>query len=345
MAIFISTTGDGLSRAEQSPDGSWRVERLLAGRRVHCLAKDPDNNGVLFAGVQDQGVWRSLDRGRSWQAAGLAGEVIKAIAVSPHDPATIYAGARPARLFLSRDGANTWQEVDSFHQIPGRWWWFSPAEPPFTACVQAIGVSPTNPENLLVGIEFGAVVRSTDGGATWQGHRRGALRDCHSLTFHASDGNWVYEAGGSGAGAAHSQDGGASWRQSRAGLDRHYGWACAADPQRPEVWYVSLSAGFTWAQPGVPAAHVDGHANAGIYRSAAGGDWQRLSGSSSSAGRGSLPDPLDYMAYALLTDAASPGSLWAGLSNGEVWQGSDYGDHWTKLPFSLGRIQRGLLRL
>jgi hypothetical protein len=186
-----------------------------------------------------------------------------------------------------------------------------------------------------VGIEFGAVVRSMDGGVSWQGHRRGALRDCHSLTFHPNDGSRVYEAGGSGAGVAFSEDGGVTWTQPKKGLDRFYGWACGADPIRPEVWYASLSASFTWAQPGVPAAHVDGHANAGIYRSKSGSPWELL--------RGSLPQPLDYMAYALLTNPALPGSLWAGLSNGEVWHSPDYGDSWTKLPFSLGRIQRSLV--
>jgi len=345
VEVFISTTGNGLSRAEQLPDGGWRVERTLEGRYVHCLGKDPANRSALYAGVQDQGLWRSEDGGRSWQPAGLAGQVVNSITVSPHDSATIYAGTRPAKLYLSRDGALTWREIESFQRVPGRWWWFSPSGSPFTAMVQAIGVSPTDPDNLVVGIEFGAVVRSIDGGQTWQGHRRGALRDCHSLTFHTSDGGWVYEAGGTGAGVAFSNDGGASWQQPRGGLDRHYGWACAADPERPEVWYASLSAGFTWAQPGIPAAHVDGHANAAIYRSVEGGAWERLGSSPSRAGRGSLPEPLNYMAYALLTDAGSPGSLWAGLSNGEVWESSDYGDVWIKLPFSLGGIQRSLVRL
>jgi hypothetical protein len=29
-------------------------------------------------------------------------------------------------------------------------------------------------------------------------HRKGALRDCHSLKFHTTNGNWAYEAGGNG---------------------------------------------------------------------------------------------------------------------------------------------------
>jgi len=334
MTVFIAVTGDGLTRAEQDPGGSWSVDHLLPGRSVHCLARDPAHPEVLYAGIQDNGIWRSVDAGRIWQPAGLEGLVIKSVTVSPHDPAVIYAGSLSARLYRSEDRAQTWNELEGFQKVPGRWWWFSPAESPFKACIQAVGISPANPDILVVGIEFGAVVRSIDGGRTWQGHRRGALRDCHSLSFHPSDGNFVYEAGGTGAGAAFSQDAGDTWKQPKQGLDRHYGWACAVDPQRPELWYASLSASFTWAQPGVPAAHVDGHANAGIYRFT-GGTWELIGGG--------LPQPLDYMAYALLTDPAEPGSIWAGLSNGEVWHSPDRGDSWQKLPFSLGSIQRSLV--
>jgi len=171
-------------------------------------------------------------------------------------------------------------------------------------------------------------VRCQDGGKTWSNHRKGAIRDCHGLTFHATHGDWVYEAGASLVGAAVSRDGGVTWRQPRKGLKHHYGWACAADPERPEVWY--LSAGpFGWR--GEPQAHVDGEANAAIYRSAGGASWERLNGG--------LPQPLDYMAYALVTDPAAPGHLYAGLSSGEVWHTADYGDSWAKLPFSMGRIR------
>jgi photosystem II stability/assembly factor-like uncharacterized protein len=196
--------------------------------------------------------------------------------------------------------------------------------------VQAIALSPTDPEVMLVGIEFGAVVRSTDGGKTWAGHRKGALRDCHSLTFHAVDGDWAYEAGGTGGGAAVSRDGGETWRQPRAGLDRHYSWAVAADPARPGVWYVSVS-------PGPGKAHSAGNAQAYIFRSSGGAAWQRLGGG--------LPQPLDHMAYALLTDPAAPGHLYAGLSNGDVWGSTDHGDTWRKLSFNLGGIHRTLIML
>jgi hypothetical protein len=51
------------------------------------------------------------------------------------------------------------------------------------------------------------------------------------------------------------------------------------------------------------------------------------------------------MPYALFTDPAALGDLYAGLSNGEVWQGRNYGDEWRQLPVQLGRIARTLIAI
>jgi photosystem II stability/assembly factor-like uncharacterized protein len=179
---FIATTGRGLARAERKTDGEWTVEFLLKEQDVRCLACDPLNPDAIYAGTQGAGVLRSDDRGKTWQPVGLAGQTVKALAASPHQWGTVYAGTKPPYLFVSRDGGENCVELEGFRRIPGRWWWFSPAEKPGTAYVQAIALSPTNPNVILAGIELGAVVRSSDGGRTWSRHRRGAVRDCQSQT-------------------------------------------------------------------------------------------------------------------------------------------------------------------
>jgi photosystem II stability/assembly factor-like uncharacterized protein len=309
----------------------------LSGSDVRCLATDPHQPGVVYAGTQGQGILRSTDRGQSWQPLGLEGIIIKSLALSPTEPGLLYAGAKsPATIYASRDGGENWSELEGFREIRGRSLWFSPAEPPFSAYVQAISVSPEDPNHLVAGIEFGAVIRSEDGGQTWSNHLKGSLRDCHSLTFHTTNGEWVYEAGGSGAGASVSRDGGRTWQQSKSGLDRHYGWACAADPARPEVWYASISPSSGFPKF-VPAAHIDGQARACIFRASGGGRWEKLAGG--------LPQPLDYMPYALITDPEAPGHLYAGLSSGDIWHTADYGDTWQQLPVNLGGIHRMMISL
>jgi len=330
-SIFISTSGKkGVARAFIDTSGQWSVDFLLQGIDMRCISAAPGSPGVVYAGTQGGGVLRSDDNGLTWKPAGLDGLVIKSICASPADPNTVYAGTKPLGLYVSHNRGATWQELETFRQKRA-FWWFSPADgKPYTPYVQSIALSPTDPDLILAGVELGAVLRSTDGGKTWEGHRPGALRDCHSLVGHAVNGDWFYEGGGSGNGAAFSKDGGKSWRQPSSGLDRHYGWAVASDPARPEIWYAALS-------PSAWKAHSEKEAQANIFRSAGGAAWQKL-------GRG-LPQPLNSMPYALLTNPDEPGHLYAGLGDGSVWFSPDHGDGWEPLPFKLPGIQRSLIRL
>lgn len=325
-AVFLATHRTGVGRAERS-NGAWTMATVLADRGVNCLEVAGD--GAVWAGTQGDGIWRSEDRGRSWRAAGLDDQVVKAIAPSPHDPAVLFAGLKPAGVAVTRDGGGEWEELDGFRKIRGRRFWFSPAEPPWKAYVQGLAVSPGDPDLVVAGIEFGAVVRSEDGGRTWSGHRRGAIRDCHSLKFHATDGSRVYE-GGAGwrrRPFATSRDGGRTWSSPKGGNELGYGWACAADPGDPDTVYCSAASG-----PG--RAHGAGPSGAHIYRSRDGGPWEALSGG--------LPEPLDGMPYALITDPESPGHLYAGLSTGGVWFTADHGDSWARLPVELGAVERAM---
>lgn len=327
--VFISITGSGLARATCSAAGEFGVEILLAGTDVCCLAADPLDRQRVYAGTESMGVLRSDDRGRTWRTVGLAGQPVRAIAASPTQRNVVYAGTRPACLFVSTDGGTNWTELAGFRRIPWRRLWFSPAQKPFIAYVQAIALSPIDPQRIVVGIEFGATVLSCDGGKTWTGHLRGSLRDCHSLAFHLTDGDWVYEAGGTGGGAAFSRDGGLTWTKAGQGLDRHYGWAVAADPGDPSKWYVSVS-------PGPGKAHGDKHAEAIIFRRDGAG-WRRLAGG--------LPQPLAHMPYALIIEPEIVGSLYAGLSNGDIWHSLDRGESWMQLPLCLGGIRRALVMI
>jgi photosystem II stability/assembly factor-like uncharacterized protein len=320
--VFLAITGKGVARAVRDDQDAWAVHNILADQDVRCIQADPHHSGGIVAGTQGAGLLRSGDGGVTWEAAGLEGQIVKSVAFSPTEPGVMYAGAKPPMVFVSRDGGETWAESESFRDIPGRKMWFSPAEPPGTAYVQGLAVSPTDPDVVLAGIEFGAVVRSEDGGQTWSKHRREAVRDCHTLTFHHTEGRWAYEGGGGGA--AFSRDGGATWSQPRQGLDRRYGWAVAADPADPDVWYFSAS-------PGPGKAHGGTDAQAYIFRSRGGGPWEKLGGG--------LAQPLDAMPYALLTDPRAPGHVYAGLRNGQVWHSADHGDDWARLPVDLGSVR------
>jgi photosystem II stability/assembly factor-like uncharacterized protein len=333
--IFLAATGKSLQRAEYI-DGTWIVDETLEGIKINCLICDPQQSQKVYAGTQRNGILVSDDSGKTWQRLGMKGIPVKSIAIHPRDPKVIYAGCKPVSLYVSTNRGETWEEYEGLRHAR-RWWWFSPAEPPeWSPYVMALTVSPSQPNVILAGIELGGVLRSEDGGRNWTGHKRGAERDCHSLKFHPINGNWVYQGGGGGP--ALSQDGGLTWRKVKKGLGTKYGWMVAADYDQPEVWYFSAS-NFPklWKGELAPPAHQDGKANAHIYRSVGGASWEQLGGG--------LPEPLNYMAYALITEPRNPGNLYAGLANGEIWHSKNYGDTWKQLSFHLGRIHHTMIMI
>ena len=65
-------------------------------------------------------------------------------------------------------------------ELPSRPTWSFPPRP-WTSHVRWIAPSPHEADLLLVGIELGGLMRSTDRGETWHDHRPGAQPDVHSL--------------------------------------------------------------------------------------------------------------------------------------------------------------------
>ena len=326
LALITVSAGRGI-RIAHTGDLGWAVETVLSNEDVRSIAVHPVDPNRWFAGTQGNGLFETRDGGASWSSAGLEGKIIKSVTVAPN---AIYAGTKPAKVYASNDGGQTWREREEFMQIPGRRLWWSPAESPGTAYVQSLAVSPNDPSVLLAGIEFGAVVRTMDAGETWSRHLKGSLRDCHTMKFHATDGSWAYEAGGTGGGASVSTDGGVTWTKVKDGLDRHYGVACAADPDDPNVWYVSVS-------PGPGKAHSIGNAQGYLFRTRTQGPWERMTGG--------LPQPLDSMPYGLATVPGRPGLVIGALKNGRVWASEDQGESWEQLSVELGPIGLGLLVL
>jgi photosystem II stability/assembly factor-like uncharacterized protein len=227
------------------------------------------------------------------------------VAVSGVDGA-VYAGTEPSALFRSDDGGETWRELTALLELPSRPTWSFPPRP-WTSHVRWIAPNPHDADLLLVGIELGGLMRSVDGGVSWQDHRPGAQRDVHSLAWHPRTKGRAYEAGGGGA--AWSKDGGESWEPADAGRDRNYTWAVAVEPDDPNAWYVSASTGPF-------AAHGRGNPEARIY-AWRDDEWRTLAGG--------LPEPLPAMPYALV---ATEGRVFAGLADGQLWKSSDRGESW-----------------
>jgi hypothetical protein len=303
---LFAATGDAVVRLDET-DGEWTVEGSLEGSGAQCVAGDPGNAETVYVGLREHGLRRSTDGGRTWTECELPQPAVFSVAVSAADGA-VYAGTEPSALYRSDDRGETWRELAALLELPSKPTWSFPPRP-WTSHVRWIAPSPHEAGLLLVGIELGGLMRSTDGGETWQDHRPGAQRDVHSLAWHPQVEGRAYEAGGGGA--AWSEDGGETWHEADAGRDRDYTWSVAVDPEDPSLWYVSASTGPF-------AAHGRGDPQALIFRRENGG-WQAL--------LGGLPEPLPAMPYALLP---VDDRLFAGLSDGQLWESRDRGDTWQR---------------
>jgi photosystem II stability/assembly factor-like uncharacterized protein len=315
MTRLYAATGDGIAVLEEA-GRAWTVRSSLPGSGAQCLAVDPADGDVVYAGLREGGVRRSGDAGRSWVDCALPEPAVFSLAVSAADGA-VYAGTEPSRLFRSDDGGASWRELEALLELPSRPSWSFPPRP-WTSHVRWIAPCPHEAKLLLAGIELGGLMRTEDGGERWQDHRPGAQRDVHSLAWHPTVPGRAYEAGGGGA--AFSRDWGDSWAPADEGRDRHYTWSVTVEPDDADWWYVSASTG-------PYAAHGGGDPQARLYRRRAGEPWQPLAGG--------LPEPLPAMPYAVLAVA---GRVFAGLADGRLWESRDRGDTWAPLRLAGDRI-------
>lgn len=317
--IYLAFHG-GLAVLRQH-NGRWTTELALMGKDCHCLAVDLHQPQRVYCGAFDAGLWLSDDAGMTWQPA--AGELphpaVMSVAVSPLEEVggigVLWAGTEPSALFRSEDGGRTWQEKPGLQALPSKPTWSFPPRP-WTHHVRWIEPDATVAERIFAGIELGGVMRSLDGGETWEDRKPGSQHDCHTLRTHPAAPGVVYEA--AGGGFAESQDGGDTWRGDDAGRRHHYLWGLAVDPGNPETLVVSGS-------HGARSAHNDQYAEAMLYRRTGGGPWQPL--------REGLPDPQGTRAYVLATHRAEPSVFYA-ATRCDLYRSTDAGASWEQLSIA-----------
>ena len=138
---FLSTTTDGVARLIAGDESI--VDEHLDGEDIYALARGPVGSGLVVAGSEGHGVFRSRDRGATWASSGLDGKHVMALAVAPSDPDRLYAGVRPPAVYRSDDGGATWAECEAFQHIRGKRIWRSPASPlpPASGCLSSAPAS------------------------------------------------------------------------------------------------------------------------------------------------------------------------------------------------------------
>src|SRR5262245_44401333 len=262
--------------------GPFRASRTVGGVGV------PSQPGVFLMGVNNGGVWKTDDYGRTWRPifdqapTGSIGDV----AVSATNPDIVYVGSgeglhRPDLgvgdgIFRSSDAGRTWQHVGL----------------PDVQQVGRIVVHPTNPDVVLVaamGHPYGpneerGVFRTSNGGRTWEkvlyvDRNTGAGQ----VEFDVTNPNVAYASlwnhreapwengnfSGPHSGVYKSTDGGSTWQKLGGGLPDG-----SSGPGR-------INFAVSDSDPSRLYALVPARENRGVYRSDdAGATWRLVSSDS-----------------------------------------------------------------
>ncbi|MGZ4118169.1 MAG: WD40/YVTN/BNR-like repeat-containing protein [Bacteroidia bacterium] len=215
----------------------WRMIGPYRGGRTVGSSGDLLHPNIFYIGVNNGGVWKTTDYGRTWnpvfddQPTGSVGDV----AVAPSNPNVIYVGTgeglqRPDLsegngVYRSSDAGKTWTHLGLSEGLQ----------------IGGLSIDPKN-ENILfvavLGHPYGpnkerGVFRTVDGGKSWEkvlfiDENTGAIQ----VTIDPIDSKIIYadlwagrqapwengEWSGSGSGLFKSSDGGTTWKQLKNGL-------------------------------------------------------------------------------------------------------------------------------
>jgi photosystem II stability/assembly factor-like uncharacterized protein len=155
----VYTGSHRLWRSMNDGDKWDAITPVLDGSAISCIEVADADPTRLYVGTEDGGIFRSLDRGKTWSAniAGplLPGHTITRLITSPNDANRVYATMANfghAHVFRSDNGGVTWSDIDR-----GR----LPDVPHY-----ALAIPLTAPDTLFVGNDVGVFV-SYDAGHTW----------------------------------------------------------------------------------------------------------------------------------------------------------------------------------
>ena len=260
---------------------------------IGCLAIDAKNPLVVWVGTGENnsqrsvsygdGVYKSVDGGKSWENVGLKkSEHIGKIVIDPRDSDTVYVAAQgplwaaggDRGLYKTTDGGKTWKQVLAISENTG---------------VSDLVMDPRDPDvlyavayqrrrhvwTLIDGGPEGGIHKSTDGGATWKKLTSGLPKEDIGrigLAIAPSKPDTVYaivESVGKAGGFFRSTNAGGNWEKRSdyvSGSPQYY-QEIFVDPENADRIYsmdvflqVSENGGQSFRNLGEKDKHVDNHA-------------------------------------------------------------------------------------
>ncbi|MEM1325190.1 MAG: T9SS type A sorting domain-containing protein [Bacteroidota bacterium] len=245
--------------------GDWKlVGPKNVGGRVTSVALNPNDTSIFFIGTATGGIFKTTDRGASWQAVfDESGRLsIGDLEIAPSNTKILYAGTGEANasatsgaffgdgIYKSENGGKSWENIglENSHHI-GK-----------------IIVNPTNENHVLVaaagplyskGGDRG-FYETRDGGESW--NRLLFVSDstaCINVIMHPQDSNtyyavtwervrqpWQRSYAGETSRIYRTRDAGATWEILNSGLPNNIDcgrMGLAISPSDPNILYVSVT--------------------------------------------------------------------------------------------------------
>ncbi|MCB9887485.1 MAG: glycosyl hydrolase [Planctomycetes bacterium] len=349
---YFGGTGGGVWKTTDGGKNWNNVSDGTFGGSIGAVAVAPSNADIVYVGGGEStwrgnvssgdGVWKSLDAGKTWEFAGLPdSRHISRIRIHPKDPDVVYAAvmghvsgpSEERGVYRSKDGGKSWQRVLFANAQAGAAdLCFSPDDPNvlYATTWRAI----RTPWSLESGGDGSGLYKSTDGGDTWQplhgnkGLPEGTL-GISGICVSPADPKRVYaqieaEAGG----LFRSEDAGATWTKVNEDRDlRQRAWYYTrvyADPKDVDTVYVvnvqfhkSTDGGKTfttirtphgdnhdlWIDPKDPARMIEGNDGGACVTTDGGKTWSSIDNQPTAQFyRVAVDDAAPYRIYAAQQD-------------------------------------------
>src|SRR5438552_3619018 len=328
--VYVGLAGDtglgytvqsGLYRS-QGGESPWEAigDGLPPAPEVRAIAVHPARPATVFAGTQ-AGVYRSEDHGAHWvrldaPAPGLA---VWSLLLHPRDPDTVFAGYEPAAIYRSTDGGRIWRPLPLGVTFPD----VTVRPDPQPKRITAIAVDPSHPAEVYASVEVGGLLRSLDGGGSWECVTEGLYVvddavDLHGVVVSPAQPRTVHVIGR--IGMFRSEDRGARWQHvplPPLTLKGTYCRALTLAPDEPGTFYLGAGNDF------------DGDEGALFLSRDGGRAWRRID-------LGAKPGST---LFGVAVDAAAPARVYCASKGGEVFGSHDRGATWRAHPLPEGATQ------
>ena len=296
--------GEGPGEWQNTPPG-------VIGNIWNVAVGHPSEPGVVYAGTQPAGLFRSEDFGHSWRpveainrhpsrqywsGTGGGDSCIHSIQVDPLDARHIYLCVGAGGSYESRDNGESW-ELFTHNAV----------------------VTNVEAKKLIAEMarEFPEFAKDLLDGKDSAG-----LDELHKMRLDLKNPGRMW--GQAHWGVFRSDDSGANWEDVTQGLPSFHGFPIAVTRRHPDAVYV------------VPLDYGQDNFRVSlgqfaVYRTRDGGrTWERLTEG--------LPGPHDYQSVyreGMDTDGLAPEGVYVGTSNGQLYASIDGGDRWQALPGTL----------